>query len=665
METNTIQRIYSFCGLHRNENEFALDANNLKNIRVAAIMDEFTEECFRAECTLLQLTPKAWLEELVEFRPQLLFVESAWRGKEKLWAKKVNSPQKEILGVVEYCNRHHIPTMFWNKEDPVNYNYFISIAWAFDYVFTTDIDSIPRYMEDLGHRRVYHLHFAAQPIVHNPIEKYERKDKCCFAGSYYKKYPDREIDFQRMADTIMSLNGLDIYDRNYNRNLSSFEFPERYQECILGTLPPGRIDEAYKRYYYNINMNSVKQSSTMFARRVFELMASNTVVISNYAKGIKSLFGDLVFCSDDETELKEELRRLTDNRDVYFKYRLVGLRKILKEHLYEDRFAYIIDKIFHKRIYYQMPAVTVCAYAKDVMSRARITELFEKQTLGNKKLLLIDDKENWRAGLIDTPLTSFFDSKDYYGENYLMDLVLSYRYIDADAVGKAHYFELCGQEALLTGVDEEYRYVRELSPYRSVCKTSYLVRMEQWPETYIGEGNNLFSIDRYNYCENFGGCSLEAVDDLTIADQGEKMDFFYQRVCAMEPENSYLTVLQDKNLFRHASTKWCKIFSVNSNIVVLSALPYGNSEEISSDYIIINKNDNYTCFYSLYATNKVRVACIYYDENKNKISSEFVCANTRTSMTIPENSVYLKILVRFISMGKVFIPQFTFGIEKG
>ena len=40
-----------------------------------------------------------------------------------------------------------------------------------------------------------------------------------------------------------------------------------------------------------LNINTVTDSDTMFARRVFELMSSNTLVISNYSEEW-NCFGD-------------------------------------------------------------------------------------------------------------------------------------------------------------------------------------------------------------------------------------------------------------------------------------------------------------------------------------------------------------------------------------
>lgn len=158
-----------------------------------------------------------------------------------------------------------------------------------DFVFTTDIDCIKKYKNALGHDRVFFLHFAAQPQVHNPIEKHERKDKFCFAGAYYHKYPNRAKTFDAFAEVFMQTKGLDIYDRNYNAPKPEFTFPSKYNQCILGCLDPGEIDMAYKGYNFGINMNSVEQSQTMFARRIFELLASNTVIVGNYSRGVKNL----------------------------------------------------------------------------------------------------------------------------------------------------------------------------------------------------------------------------------------------------------------------------------------------------------------------------------------------------------------------------------------
>ncbi len=106
-------------------------ASNRK-LNIACIMDEFTFSSFQPEAILHQLTPSNWRAELEAAHPDLLFIESAWRGKEDLWGNKVGHTSTELQGIVEWCRTKHIPTVFWCKEDPVHFETFLNTAKLFD-----------------------------------------------------------------------------------------------------------------------------------------------------------------------------------------------------------------------------------------------------------------------------------------------------------------------------------------------------------------------------------------------------------------------------------------------------------------------------------------------------------------------------------------------------
>ena len=194
-------------------------------LRVAGILDPFTEASFGPECHLEQLRPADVVSQLAAFRPHVCLVESAWKGVEGLWQRKVSYCEPELVEVVRWCRDNEVPTVFWNKEDPLHFDSFIGTARLFDLVFTTDVDSIPRYREVLGHDGVYVLPFACQPRLHNPLEVYERQRRFCFAGSYYRTFPERERDLAVFARTLDELAGFDIYDRNHGQADPNYEFP--------------------------------------------------------------------------------------------------------------------------------------------------------------------------------------------------------------------------------------------------------------------------------------------------------------------------------------------------------------------------------------------------------------------------------------------------------
>src|SRR5690606_38547775 len=129
----------------------------------------------------------------------------------------------------------------------------------------------------------------------------------------------------------------EIYDRNYGKEDSNYRFPPEYQPHIVGTLPFDQIDKAYKGYRYAINLNSIKQSQTMFARRVFELLACNTITVGNFSRGVRLLLGELAITTDCGSEMLGRLQAVAGDEERARKLRLAALRKVMQEHTYGRR----------------------------------------------------------------------------------------------------------------------------------------------------------------------------------------------------------------------------------------------------------------------------------------------------------------------------------------
>lgn len=521
-----------------------------KRLKVAGVMDEFTFHSYDPECDLLQLAPSNCVEQLEKFRPDLLFIESAWKGLDGLWQLKISTNGAEINASIQWCKTHNIPTLFWNKEDPVHFSTFIPIAQQVDYVFTTDIDCIPKYKHAVGHNRVYLLPFAAQPKTHNPIELFERKDAFNFAGSYYLRYPERQRDFTALIDTVKEYKQVDIYDRNFDNPHPHYTFPDAYKPMILGKLPFAEIDKAYKGYRYGINMNTIKQSQTMFARRVFELLASNTVVVSNFSRGVRLLFGDLVITADEASQLHSRLKSICTNDTVYRKLRLMGLRKVMSEHTYTHRLSYIRAKLTGGTYQPQLPGVAVLAVAHSAAGQARLLAAYESQSHGSSVIYLLqnyigakpvagagvqsfskiaDCSKALALAVAEHPLFALWVDADYYGPAYLTDLVLASTYSSAQAFGKVARYHAQGTECELQHDGKQYRPASALQARCTVVRSAQIP--VGWLDTCIT--NPLSSIlmlpamlatDEFHYCCDAVSLMPEllavTVGDLPLANQG-------------------------------------------------------------------------------------------------------------------------------------------------
>jgi FkbM family methyltransferase len=679
---------------------------DLKQLKMATIMDEFTFGSYRPECNILQLTPADWQAELAQFQPELLFIESAWRGKDELWGSKVGHMSQELQGIVAWCRAQQVPTVFWNKEDPVHFETFLSTAKLFDFVFTTDIDCIHRYKAALGHERVYLLPFACQPANNNPIETYERKDAFCFAGAYYVRYPERTRDLGNFVHALPAFRPLEIYDRNFGKNDANYQFPPEYQPYIVGTLPFDQIDKAYKGYRYAINLNSIKQSQTMFARRVFELLASNTITVSNFSRGVRLMFGDLVVTTDSGSEMVRHLSAVAGDQAHGGKLRLAALRKVLQEHTYGQRLAYVVSKVSGLAQQPTLPAIAAVAHAANQSELALTLTHFQRQRYDNCRLHVI-----LGAGFTPAPGTALNDSRvrliahaqasglslssltgpvglvagllarDYYGPNYLLDMALATRYSPADVIGKsAHYAWQHGAPALHEA-DTAYRPAARLAArsaavrFERVAALDALAWLADLDSMVLSSASGL-AIDEFNYCrdgaDNDAAAQVtEVVNDLPGLNIGMGIDELLARAEAIAPEvqgpapAAMLSGRQFSTQFAKRPSAALQLTVEHDSWRVQSTLPDGKHEYLYAtevaDIAALGYTDKLQLYFDTSPGLNLQLVVVFLDAQKQKISHVILHANRNQEAPIPLGSASIRFGLRVYAGGDAEIKGIVLG----
>lgn len=678
------------------------------SIRVATVMDEFTYNSYAPECDILQLTPDNSIAELEHFQPELLFIESAWRGKDDLWGSKVGHKSSELIAAVQWCRARSIPTIFWNKEDPVHFETFLSTAKLFDCVFTTDIDCIHRYKAALGHNEVYLLPFACQPQANNPIEKYERKDAFCFAGAYYVRYPERTRDLGNFIEHLPRYRPVEIYDRNHGKEDTNYMFPETYRPFIVGNLPYTQIDKAYKGYKYAINLNSIKQSQSMFARRIFELLACNTIAISNFSRGVRLLFGDLVVTSDNGEEIVRRLEKL-GNESYARRYRLAGLRKVMQNHTYEDRLAYIISKVDKTHTPLLHPHICVTGYANDIEQLNTLIAAFNRQTYMHSSLAIVTADDLTLPSDILNPSITLYKAQDsisrrfadltghpkyiagmvasdYYGPNYILDLALATRYTNASTIGKASYYsaELSSEEPKASNISlindgRQYQFISSVKARCSLIKTSELAQqlhhewLKQLSSLEITEPN-VFSIDEFNYCKNGEKLhlnNLTAVDDLTCLDCGisdQELKLRSEGIEQAQSNEDDAPTLSAQELARYFNPPRDRKYSFE-----LGATGWHVTSDLADnqhDYIYasqdlrpeeLNYKDTARIFLDLTPGLNLQIVMLFLDDKKQRISSIVKSANRNHEHIIPPGTEWIRLGIRLYGSGSTEIKRLVLG----
>lgn len=521
-----------------------IESRKMKDIKMACIFDEFTMSSFRDLVSLITFSPNDWKSKLEAEKPDLLMVESAWKGNSGAWEYEIgtynnNDDNAKLRELLLWCKSKKIPTIFWNKEDPIHFNKFIKAASLFDYILTTDEDMIPKYREHVGHDRIRSMQFAANPIIHNPISINRKKDRISFAGSYYaNRHIDRKKDMDNML-RITKKYGLDIYDRNYERNKTGktdFQFPEEYKENIIGTLKYSEIYKAYKDYRLIMNVNSVKYSPTMFSRRVFEGLACGTPVISSYSVGIKKTFHNIVsLLNENEEKFEHEVKQLMENNEYYRKKAMRGMREVFRYHTYEKRMEDILELvgIEFKRNKHDI-TVLFTINSKDEFNEA--LKIIESQSYENIKVLmalslfegyetLLNKYNNKKistyiksylfkydniSDIVDTEYFTILSTENRYGPYYIEDLVHAGIYSRADIIGKKSINKNNNFE-----YDEyEYQYTDEVISDTAVFRVNSIQsisfeeliydRNKVIQKLFKQDGKRVFSCDKFNFHKGKG-----------------------------------------------------------------------------------------------------------------------------------------------------------------
>lgn len=530
------------------------------NLKIACILDEFTYECISYEANLLQLKSMYWLNQISEFKPDILLVESAWYGVCKTWIKKIAICDKiddTLLEIIKYCNKRDIPTIFFNKEGLVNFNYFEKNSSLFDFIFVSDENIISRQKKSCKHNRVYPLSFACQPQIHNSINKNKFKlGDIAFAGGWYgDKHLDRLNDFEYIIKPALNYN-FDIYDRNYHQR-SILEFmdeywPSEYLNNIVGKLDYKYMIEAYKNYTLFLNVNSVQDSSYMVSRRVYEILACKTLLLSSFSLGIFENFKDYILISRNKEETISIIEDVLcfENIDKYQKKSKKSQRYVLENHTYGCRLREILNLV---KVNSNSNNINLSKYKSIdvgiiyiVKSHSHLEKVFStilNQTCEISEIFLLIDKDikindyldyidKYRiycryyssATDIDNLLKEIYDlnqdtsyyalmsSPNFYHANYIRDYINILTYVNSDVIGKSCIYNFVDCKLEIEKYDFKDSYVNKLCKDTIFFSRYFLSEFkysDYFDKEYIYSCEpNLYSDDEFNFIKNAFSSSI-------------------------------------------------------------------------------------------------------------------------------------------------------------
>jgi len=409
---------------------------NKFNVNIGIIADEFLYSSYKDIANFIYITRDNY--KGFQGKLDLIFVASTWRGIDEGWKGLANPKSEkirnELFDILEFFKKDGVKTIFYSKEDPVNYERFIGIAQNCDYVFTTAKEVVESYKKDCGHSRVSVLEFGVNPYYHNPVgmKKVEKKKEVLFAGSWYQKYNHRQEETRTIFNGVLAgKRDLKIIDRNYELNHPNYFFPKSYLPYVSPSISHEYIQKLHKLYDWSINLNSVTFSETMFANRVYELQAIGNLILSNYSVGINNKFPN-VFLINDEEEVPYILNQYSD--EELYKQQVYGIRRVMSSETTFDRLQFLMDFVGYEH----KPIVKkVAVLAKDITPE--LQRDFDAQTYQHKELFLESEFNEEKFSQFD--IIAYFNPDNAYHEFYLEDMINAFKYTDTDYVTKDSFYD--------------------------------------------------------------------------------------------------------------------------------------------------------------------------------------------------------------------------------
>lgn len=429
------------------------------DVNIGIIADEFLYNSFKDVANFHYVRRDNYKE--LEGEIDVLLIASTWKGIEGDWKgmgnPKIRKIRESVFNTINFFRKDGAKIVFYSKEDPTNYDFFVDIAKECDFIFTTAAEKVDDYKKDCNNDNVFVLEFGVNPIYNNPIgiKSKSELEGALFAGSWYKKYPHRQKDTRVLFDGVLSAEkNLKIIDRNYHLNLDRHFYPTEYLKYVSPSVDHETLQGLIKLFSWVINLNSVKYSQTMFANRVYELQAMGNLILSNYSLGINNLFPN-IFLAFESSEVQQLMTSLTP-KELY-QHKLLGVRQVFRKHTTFHRINYLLNQIGITKEYLIDKNVAVIVQEKNDYTLS----LFEHQSYKNKSLLTSEEALETTEQF---DYVAFFDSSSYYGEYYLEDMINAFKYTEVDFVTKESYFD---HNEKIPGVENNFTD-KMSSKYRSI-----------------------------------------------------------------------------------------------------------------------------------------------------------------------------------------------------
>jgi glycosyltransferase involved in cell wall biosynthesis len=489
-------------------------------IRAAALLGNHLYYDFHQELNLFPITLTNWRHVLEYGEIDFLIAESSWKISGAKWSMYESIPG-EINGLLKQlvttAKGLKIPTVFWMTKDHLYHEHFAKFASLFDIVYCADPLETELMHSDGIHAQTllpYINQREFNPFV-DMIDNLNLETGILYDGWVdLFRYP--EIGDILKNFTTQNLNIFQTDTMMYRQQLKRID--KSLVKHIRGSVDRNLLPYILKSGYSYLSFEKSSSTETKKQWSILEAEACRTSVAHLGNLGSSSIFNDFVNRFDREKDLcnyistSNKVGRETDRKCH------LAWRNAHQNHCLDMVITKICKDIGVKTYSYEHPKATLVTGTIRPELFPKCIEQYENQTYSNKELILIyngnfetirefksqfESRNDIFITAIPTEDTVgtvlnygvgrstgdyFFrvDDDDHYGDNYILDIMLHLRSVDADIIGKrASFFQFENDDSI---------YLRD----------KFLPKMQTFPANYLHESQDTL----------ISGCSLSGKIDV-------------------------------------------------------------------------------------------------------------------------------------------------------
>jgi hypothetical protein len=283
----------------------------------------------------------------------------------------------------------------------------------------------------------------------------------------------------------------------------------------------------------------------------------------------------------------------------------------------------------------------------------------------------VENIKNMKEGFLDgLDFVSYFDVANYYGDNFLTDLVLSLKYEPtATVVGKGSYYYYDQLEVRLKNARKKYTLTTSLRTDRSIVNAQFKKSVGFNQSNNEGnstlEGVTCLSVDPFNFCENYTLNTCETVDDISLH-QGVSLEDINKLSILIETSELYYSYEQSLsneelfNIVRSIPGKVGKSVTTDNDtgIFTLKDSASPTTIHLQRKFMLNELNDEIIVVYlNALIQGKARIICTFFDQNDQGLGGYQLLTKGCTSIRIKEGAHYYKFSIELSGLSQIVLKE--------